>query len=117
MFSSFVFFLLATRYDCMTAGGYFGNKGAFLFYFFKGIDLLSWALSSTNAILLFTVGNGVNLTIFFLGFVLKANFFLAVLVFSHFFVLFDLNVKSYPTVNPTVSCRIWHPGPGQLATG
>lgn len=61
MFSSFVCFLLATRYDCMTAGGYFGNKGAFLL-FFKGIDILSRALLSIVqqfhllAILLFTVG-------------------------------------------------------------
>lgn len=52
-------------------------------------------------------GNGVNRTIlFFFGlFVLKLTFFWPFCVFT-FFCPFDLNVKSYPTVNPTVSCHI-----------
>ena len=60
----------------MTAGGCLGNKGAFLFYFFKGIDILSRALSSINAILLFTVGEWCkSYNLFFWDLYLKLTFF------------------------------------------
>lgn len=76
----------------MTAGGYLGNKGAFLFIF-KGIDIpisgiveYYTTISSTMPFYFSLQGNGVNRTIFLGGFdlYLRLTFFWPFCVFLFF---------------------------------